>query len=328
MALIPIDEVHSLQIQAGTLGRRAGHDFEDQICRYINELTYPFTPQFTNSRHVLNGNPATILLTYISNYFQKRQIITAAALSTGALATLESGQNWLLVNGANVRRCKSDILISLEFSDHTKTTIGVSTKQCNNPTPTNAQLFFTTARGFVTLLRDHNIYVSDNALVELRKFCGDPGFQPLDDPETVAYRLVDHRRFFWEELSVASRNEWEHVFSAEQDQITRLLLQKAYIEDQFVPDFLIHKTHRSESWDTTEVAVYSIEELVLLSRKYKGFNTKPYSVRKGSFIDPPSVFHLAPRFGIVQMQRGGQAQHPNQLQFNLEAGYFYRGPLS
>jgi len=23
------------------------------------------------------------------------------------------------------------------------------------------------------------------------------------------------------------------------------------------------------------------------------------------------------------MQRGGQAQHPEQLQFNLQAGYFY-----
>ena len=33
---------------------------------------------------------------------------------------------------------------------------------------------------------------------------------------------------------------------------------------------------------------------------------------------------MAPRFGIVQMQRGGQAQHPEQLQFNLQAGYFYK----
>lgn len=33
--------------------------------------------------------------------------------------------------------------------------------------------------------------------------------------------------------------------------------------------------------------------------------------------------HKAPKFGVVQMQRGGQKQHPTQLQFNLKAGYFY-----
>tara|TARA_R100000808_G_scaffold23266_1_gene51440 strand:- start:49 stop:249 length:201 start_codon:yes stop_codon:yes gene_type:complete len=38
----------------------------------------------------------------------------------------------------------------------------------------------------------------------------------------------------------------------------------------------------------------------------------------------PDFFHEAPRFGIIQMQRGGQKQHPTQLQFNLEAGYFYK----
>ncbi len=36
----------------------------------------------------------------------------------------------------------------------------------------------------------------------------------------------------------------------------------------------------------------------------------------------PGVVHQAPRFGVIQMQRGGQKQHPEQLQFNLEASYF------
>ena len=50
---------------------------------------------------------------------------------------------------------------------------------------------------------------------------------------------------------------------------------------------------------------------------------KGYSVRKGQYRDPEGAEHEAPRFGIVQMQRGGQKQHPTQLQFNLKAGYFY-----
>lgn len=49
-----------------------------------------------------------------------------------------------------------------------------------------------------------------------------------------------------------------------------------------------------------------------------------YAVRKGTYKDPLGVQHEAPRFGIVQMQRGGQKQHPTQLQFNLKAGYFYK----
>jgi hypothetical protein len=63
--------------------------------------------------------------------------------------------------------------------------------------------------------------------------------------------------------------------------------------------------------------------LVELSYNYCKFEKKKYSVRKGSYKDPEGVQHDAPRFGIVQMQRGGQTQHPEQLQFNLQAGYFY-----
>jgi hypothetical protein len=36
MALTPLDEVHALQIQAGILGRKAGHTFEDRIAQEIN----------------------------------------------------------------------------------------------------------------------------------------------------------------------------------------------------------------------------------------------------------------------------------------------------
>lgn len=200
----------------------------------------------------------------------------------------------------------------------------MSTKQCNNRTPTNAQLYFTTARGFTKLLRDNGIAVTDAALEALRRFCGDAGFRPLDQPATLKGRKTDPRRFFWEEIGSAGRKEWERILGDKQDDVTRLLLQKAYIEDRFIPSFLIHKTKKASGWSQTEVAIYSIEELIELSRRYQGFATKAYSVRKGSYKDPPGQTHLAPRFGVVQMQRGGQAQHPDQLQFNLEAGYFYK----
>ena len=158
----------------------------------------------------------------------------------------------------------------------------------------------------------------------MRQFCGDQGFRPSDTADITKSRKTDLRRFFWEEIDGEGKAEWEDKFRIHQDDITRLLLQKAYMDDPFSPDFLIHKTKKSESWSKTEVALYAIEELVTHSREYGGFSLKPYSVNKGSYKDPPGVKHYAPRFGVVQMQRGGQAQHPEQLQFNLEAGYFYK----
>ena len=155
------------------------------------------------------------------------------------------------------------------------------------------------------------------------QFCGDNGYRPLDDT-SINDRKSDPRRFFWDEIDETGRNEWEQIFNDNHDNILRLLLQKAYLNDPFAPEYLLHKTKSSSSWHTTEVAIYSINEIIALSKAYKGFELKQYSVRKGSYKDPPGVYHQAPRFGIVQMQRGGQAQHPEQLQFNLEAGYFYK----
>lgn len=203
-------------------------------------------------------------------------------------------------------------------------TIGVSTKQCNNASPTNAQLYFTTARGFASLLQANGIPVSNRAILSLRQFCGDAGFRPSDNPASLHGRITDPRRYFWEEIDPHGRNEWENLLAAKQDDISRLLFQKAYLNDPFVPDYVLHKTKRAASWLQTEVAIYTISELISLSGKYQGFCTKPYTVKKGSYKDPAGVSHLAPRFGIIQMQRGGQAQHPEQLQFNLEAGYFYK----
>ena len=208
--------------------------------------------------------------------------------------------------------------------DGVEITVGISTKQCNNRTPTNAQLYFTTARGFCNLLRNNGIEISANGEKALRQFCGDEGFRPLDFPNLLTNRQSDPRRFFWEEIDAEGRVELENLLTEKQDKITRLLLQKAYLNDPFAPDFVLHKTKKAESWDKTEIAIYTVDELIELSRNYAGFALESYSVRKGSYRDPQGVTHLAPRFGIVQMQRGGQSQHPTQLQFNLKAGYFYK----
>lgn len=324
MALPPINDAHALQIQAGMTGRNSGHTFEKDLANAINGFRYPIrTPQRITT-HLLTGDPALALLSYIANRVGVAEICRASAISTGSLATSEAGKQWLEVNGVRVSRCKSDLILTLHLAGGNSITVGVSTKQCNNRTPTNAQLYFTTARRFVNLLRNHRISVSDQALNALRQFCGDEEFRPSDEPAMLAVRKADPRRYFWEEIDPAGQQEWQRIFTGHQDLITRLLLQKAYMDDPFVPEYLLHKTRLAPAWETTEVAIYSIDELITLSRKYQGYATRSYSVRKGSYPDPEGIQHLAPRFGIVQMQRGGQAQHPEQLQFNLEAGYFYK----
>lgn len=318
MALTPIDEIHALQIQAGINGRKKGHEFEDTLTQQINSLFYPFNVPTSLIPHISISNPAHILLSYIAQKNNIHQITSAQALSTGILATSETGKKWLSVNGILISRCKSDLILTIS-SPNKIITVGVSIKQCNNATPTNAQLFFTTAQGFCNLLQKNNIPVSDNAIKALKQFCGDNGYQPVDNK-----RIIDPRRYFWEEIDLLGRDELENLFSSKQNEISRLLFQKAYLDDPFIPEYLLHKTKKSHSWDLTEIAIYSINKLVALSCNYQGFITKPYSIKKGSYKDPEGVQHLAPRFGIIQMQRGGQKQHPEQLQFNLEAGYFYK----
>lgn len=325
MALIPIDEAHACQIQAGTLGRRAGHAFEDNIALQIESFSYPLNIPELALGHLFTGNPALNLIYYICN---KKSIANAAsikAISTGSLATSEQGKTWLSINGANICRCKSDLIITLTQGNGNNLTVGISTKQCNNSTPTNAQLFFTTAQGFCNLLIKNGINVSKEAIFALKQFCGDNGFRPIDLVKNIEMRNIDPRRFFWEEIDPVGKAEWENIFTNYQDIISKLLFQKAYLDDPFVPEFLLHKTKAALNWDLTEVAIYTIDEIVDLSHRYSGFNKKEYVVRKGSYKDPIGASkHEAPRFGIIQMQRGGQAQHPEQLQFNLEAGYFYK----
>ena len=322
MALTPNDNIHALQIQAGALGRKAGHDFEDKITEELNSIRCPVTVEELTS-HVFVGDPALLLMHYIASREGMNEIKSISALSTGALATSEEGKRFLNIQGQKISRCKSDLIITIEGND-TRVTVGISVKQCNHKKPLNAQLYFTTAVSFSRLLQVNGIAVSERATEALQQFCGDNGFRPLDDPIVSKGRVTDNRRFFWEEIDPVGRGEWEKLFSGQQDEISKLLFQKAYLDDPFAPEYVLHKTKAAEHWKQTEIAIYTIDEIVALSRQYHGFHTKPYSVRKGSFKDPSGVKHLAPRFGIIQMQRGGQKQHPTQLQFNLEAGYFYR----
>lgn len=323
MALDPLDPNHALQIQSGILGRRRGHKFEEDLAIHLNELDVPFESSILLEGNVFRGDPASLLLRYVMQRVSIDEISSITAISTGALATSEEGKTWLYINGSDVSRCKSDIVLTLEDSSGEKT-IGVSIKQCNACKPTNAQLYFTTAIGFTSLLRSNGVDVSDVALYALRQFCGDVGFRPADDESALTDRVIDPRRWFWEEIETEGRQEWEALFSASQDKITKLLFTKGYDNDPFAPEYILHKTKRADSWSEVEVAIYSIDELVTQSANYGGFSTRSYSVRKGSYRDPAGVSHQAPRFGIVQMQRGGQAQHPTQLQFNLQAGYFYK----
>lgn len=322
MALQPIDAAHAAQIQAGITGRHSGHDFEFTLANNINNLSFPqHVSELPNT--VFRGDPAFALICHALAHLRWNHCDRAEAIALGALATAERGKRWLEVNGIAVRACKSDVLITLNKKGSEPITIGVSVKQCNNKTPTNAQLYFSTAHAFCDLLRRNNISVSESGETALRQFCGDQGYRPQDNPRYLIGRKTDPRRFFWEEINRVGREELERIFTNYQDDITRLLLQKAYLNDPFTPDLILHKTKKLP-YNPQEFAVYSVNQLIELSRRYQGFNKRVYSVNKGSHRDPPGVQHEAPRFGIVQMQRGGQQQHPTQLQFNLEAGYFYK----
>ena len=66
MALKPIDEAHALQIQAGTLGRRTGHDFEAQVTDDANKLTCSrVIPTNEKKQHIFQGPVAQHLVDYV-----------------------------------------------------------------------------------------------------------------------------------------------------------------------------------------------------------------------------------------------------------------------
>ncbi len=323
MALNAKNAKHAAQIIAGTTGRNLGHKFEEIIIDIINGIDWSIE-NIDNKLidNILVGNPAIELIKYILNKEKITDIIVIKASWLGGLATSGLGHQVKDTKGNIITKSKSDIIIEIVSKDITKI-IGISVKSCNNVKPTNAQLYFTTASAFSQFLRNNKILVSVDAENALKMFCGDVGFQPIDIMKTIKTRKSDTRRYFWEELPAKGKQEWEDIFSKKQNEISKLLLQKAYKDDAFAPNYVMHKTKKSTSFEETEVAIYSVDELIKLSKKYAGFELKPYFIRKGSFKNDKNE-HLAPRFGIIQMQRGGQKQHPTQLQFNLQAGYFYK----
>lgn len=321
MALKPMDKRHKIQIEAGITGRKKGHKFESVLTAAINNLdTKNFVPA-KNSGHIFHGNPAIELLQYIAND-KNVKIHDVKASWLGGLATSGLGDALLDERGNPITKCKSDVLIKIT-TDSGVDTVGISIKTCNKKTATNPQMFFTTARAFCQLLRTYGICVSEEAECGLSMFCGDIGFRPLDlmDKDQLLHRVSDPNRYYWEELSEHAQQDWQTVFSEHQDKITMLLFQKAYKGDPYPPNYLLHQTVKYDDFYNCETAIFSMNEIVALSRKHSGYTLSQYVIRKGTYKNDKNT-HLAPRFGFVQFQRGGQKQHPTQLQFNLKAGYF------
>lgn len=320
MALTPRDQVHGMQIKAGTAGRKRGHAFERELTAAINTADLSSVPQRPLS-HLETGNPALLLLGYLAQNLDMT-ILTAKAHWLGGLATARDGDVLFDEEGNRITKCKSDILVDLQTEAGVKR-IGVSVKTCNKKTPTNDQMFFTTAKAFCQLLIQHEIPCSAPAIHAMSMFCGDAGCRPMDHMTSsqLRERASDPNRYYWEELPQDAQDEWEHIFATYQDHITLLLFQKAYKDDPYPPDILLHQTVRYDSFDHCQVALFTMPEIVSFSQGYASYHLSPYKIRKGTYKNDPAT-HYAPRFGLIQFQRGGQKQHPTQLQFNLKAGYF------
>lgn len=286
----------------------------------------PFSKTHKNESYVETGKPEIILLNKILNYLDWDSCSSVDVYFTGRLATAEDGEKEITIGNVSIKESKSDIIIKLSSGNGEERVIGVSVKQCNNKTPTNAQVYFSTATAFYNTVVANGYDLSANALVAMKQFCGDAGYRPCDNGN-CKNRIYTPERYFWEEIDPKGRAEWENLFTEHQDDITRLLLQKGYKYDPFPPEIIIHKTKKAKP-DNEEVAIFSMQEFIRLSREYSSFEFNKYRVKKGSHKEPEGVEHLAPRFGVIQMQRGGQKQHPTQLQFNLKAGYFYHSPFS
>lgn len=322
MALIPRNKKHQNQILAGTIGRNKGHEFEerivDKINRYSEKDLHSLAP-VNLGEIIYRGDPSKLILRFLRTYLDK-EIREVEAICLGTIATSKNVSS-VTFNGQKIKASKSDIIIRFSSEHNFSKNIGVSIKTCNAKTPTNDQLFFTTASAFCNLLRENGLKVKKNSEIALKMFCGDTGFRPVD-MDSVKNRKSDPERWFWEELPPINRKDLETLLDNKQNEITEILFKKAYLKDPFPPEFLMHQTKRFDNFCNVEIAIFSISQLVKLSRRYSRFDLRPYKIRKGRFKKDPHT-HLAPRFGIVQMQRGGQKQHPTQLQFNLKAGYFY-----
>jgi len=323
MPLQPRDSVHEEQIKAGTIGRLKGHKFERKLTELLNSFSFSGNLSQGQRNHIVTGHPVVELIRYICQTEKISKIEKLRAWWLGGLATVREKD---LVEGESkmpVEKSKSDILLEITYGDGKIIKRGVSVKTCDKRTPTNDQLFLTTAVGFCNLLRTHGIKVSKEAETALRMFCGDEGFRPLDmcTKEMLAKRKSDPDRFFWEELPKDGRQELEKRLAENQRLVTTILLQKAYPNDPYLPEYIMHQRFRYSDINQFPLAIFRIDELIDFSSKCAGFHKKTYKVRKGRYKNDPNI-HEAPRFGFVQFQRFGNVQNATELQFNLKAGYF------
>jgi len=320
MALIPENERHRMQIAAGKLGRDRGHQFEKDLAAAIAATDWEGS-DFNGhvNQHRVIGHPALEIVKYVATDLGLKTVDHVDAWWLGGLATSGLGDILHSPEGDMISRSKTDVLLSIH-SNGKEYVKGISVKTCGKKTPTNDQLYFTTAVAFSELLRRNGIEWSEAAEMALRMFCGDKGFRPCDMND-VSDRLADPERWFFEELPNDGRQDIEKTLSNKQGDVSRVLLQLAYSDDPHPPEYVLHLTVKPESIDSADLALFSVDELIQFSNRHAGFFTKGYVIRKGRFKHDPAQ-HLAPRFGFVQFQRGGQKQHPTQLQFNLKAGYF------
>ena len=326
MALHPDNLQHARQISAGTAGRQKGHRFEYKLAEELNAINLAQWKEYKIKQagaHLFVEKPALSLVRYIEQA-ENTNIEKIKAWWVGGLATSSNGDVLVDENGTIVKKCKSDVVVDIWTPGGVKRR-GISVKSCSTARPTNAQMYFTTASAFCDLLEENNIPVQSEARIAMCQFCGDLNYRPKDllTEQELLHRSPNVERYFWEELSPIAQKQWEEVFTRRQDDITRLLFQKAYKNDPYPPSYLIHATHKVSNFDNQPCAIFTIDEIIESSSKFSGFKLSDYKIRKGSYKGDDFV-HKAPSFGYIQFQRGGQKQHPTQLQFNLKAGYFYQ----
>ena len=248
------DSILKEQIMAGLKGRRKGHSFESKIVERLNSIvSFAYEGTVADSQTILYGEPEKILLNKMMQAFQWRKVISLKAYATGRLATAEEGEKCLNIDGHPIKGSKSDLIVDMQNDSGERKITGVSVKQCSNRTPTNAQVFFTTASAFYNLLKERGLIDEPRALVALKQFCGDEGFRPSDAGGCEG-RISTPERFFWEETDPVGRAALEKMFAVHQDEVTALLLKKGYVDDPFPPSFLMHK-NRSVMEGPDEIAM-------------------------------------------------------------------------
>lgn len=318
MALNPLSDAHAAQILAGVAGRLQGHKFEEQLTGLVNLIgKESFQPSGMNGHHY-DGNPAVGLLNFLLAREREDVGVSARAEWLGGLGTGGTGSRGSEILNTEVKKSKSDIVVELNIDGRVQA-FGISVKTCSKKSPTNAQIYFTTATAFCDRLENKGIEVPLGARNALRKFCGDHGFRPSDLGDEQSVTRSD--RYFWEEIPDGETDWWKRFLTENHHLVLDTLLRLGYDDDPLPPTVVLHQRSKPKSFEQVPIAVYWIEDLISRSIAVSGFCTKPYRVYKGTGRDPTKE-HQAPRFGVVQFQRGGQKQHPTQLQFNLESGYF------